>query len=201
MTKKWILINLLLVAVAAVAGHQLRVSIDQFKAEHDLAKIGPADALGKETILPPPTVIARTSPMDFAVIPEKNVFSETRSREESTAATEAAAAIPAAQKPSLVGVILAGKQRVATIREPAARGRNAQTLLLKVGDAYQDYTVAGIEADHVTLTRNGQSVVVHINDTTRPAQNRRMAAAASAGPIFQIASTMTASTSTTPVIM
>jgi hypothetical protein len=174
MTKKWIGINLLLFIVAAIAAYQLYDSIQQFETNNDISKIGPAETGSQEPLLPPPPKIERYSPMEFAEISDKNVFSETRTKGESSEATTAATGtLPAAQKPTLVGVIISDKQKVATLQEPRTGGRTGQVLLKKVGDTYQGYTITGIETDHIVLDNGIQKATLALNDTSQPAPNRK----------------------------
>jgi hypothetical protein len=174
MTKKWIGINLLLLAIAAFAGYQLYDSVQQFEAVNAIENIRPQAQTGAgNEILPPPQQEKRYSPMDFAVISDKNVFSETRTKEESVDEPAVAGTLPDSQKPTLVGVIVSGKQKVATLLEPAARGQSGDTILKKLGETYQNYTITEIEADHIVLDGGDRKVRVELNDISLPAPTRR----------------------------
>ena len=86
MTKKWIAINLLLLGIAGLLGWQLRLSIRQFNAGNDPAKLQPArdikQKLAQDKIQIQPAPAKTYLPAEFAVIPEKNIFSESRAKEE-----------------------------------------------------------------------------------------------------------------------
>ena len=145
MTKKWIAINLLLLLIAAIAGRQLYVSVHEFDAENDLSKIQPDRSLNQkiaqETTLPPPLANRRYNTSDFAIIPEKNLFLDSRTMEGSTDNPVAAGTMPASQKPTLVGVILSESQKIASLLEPRGRGRTSEVQLKRIGDEYAGYTV------------------------------------------------------------
>ena len=119
MIKKWIAINLLLLLIAAIAGRQLYVSIQEFKAENDLSEIQPDRSLSQRTaqenILPPPLTDMRYNASEFAVIAEKSLFSESRTREDSGDTPSPAGTMSAAQKPLLVGVILTEDRKMASL--------------------------------------------------------------------------------------
>lgn len=174
MTKKWIGINLLLFIVAVIAAYQLYDSIQQFKTNNDISKIAPAETGSQESLVPPPLKIERYSPVDFAEISDKNVFSATRTKEAAAEGTVAATAtLPASQKPTLVGVVMSDKQKVATLQEPRTGGKAGQTVLKKVGDTYQGYTITEIDTDHIVLDNGSQKATLALNDTSQPAPNRK----------------------------
>jgi len=165
---------LLLFAIAAFAGYQLYDSVQQFEAVNAIENIKPpAQAGAGSEILPPPQKEKRYSPMEFAVIPDKNVFSETRSKEESAEDTAAGVTLPDSQKPTLVGVIVSGKQKVATLLEPGSRGQAGETVLKKLGETYQNYKISEIEADHIILDGGDRKIRVELNDISQPAPTRR----------------------------
>jgi hypothetical protein len=174
MTKKWIGINLLLLVIAAAAGWQLYDSVNRFSAENDLSKIQPDESLSQkaaqDTILPAPLKPGFYNPSAFAVIPEKNLFSESRKKADAENAPVATGTMPAAQKPLLVGVILSEEQKVASLREPQGRGRSSQTLLKRVGDIYEGYKITEIERDHIVLDNGSQKETVYLKDSSQPAQ-------------------------------
>ncbi|MBN2317666.1 MAG: hypothetical protein JXR49_01240 [Acidobacteria bacterium] len=177
MTKKWIAINLLLLILAGITGRQLYVSVQEFKAENDLSKIQPDRSLNQEiaqeAILQPPIKNLRYNTSDFAVIPEKNLFSESRSREDSGESPVQSGTMPASQRPILVGVILTEDQKIASILEPRGRGRNSEVQMKRVGDEYAGYTVAEIESDHIVLDNNGQKEIITLDDSAQTARRGR----------------------------
>ena len=165
---------MLLLAIAAFAGYQLYDSVQQFEAVNAIENIRPPAQTGAgNEIIPPPQQEKRYSPMDFAVIPDKNVFSETRTREDSTEETAAGGTLPDSQKPTLVGVIVSGKQKVATLLEPGSRGQVGETILKKLGETYQNYRITEIEADHIILDGGDRKIRVELNDISQPAPTRR----------------------------
>ena len=188
MIKKWIGINLILLFVAGITGWQLRVSMQNFSNENDLSMIKPGEARDQAAILPAPPVPERHSPSDFAVISEKNVFSETRTKGESANTQSATGNMPETQKPVLVGIIMTEKQKVASILTPRTRGQNTpsaqggqnapsaqggQILLKRIGDTYEGYTISAIETDHIVLDNGTQKQIINLNDISQPAQRRK----------------------------
>ena len=124
MTKKWIAITLLLFVATGLLGWQLYVSVLRFNAENDLSKIQPVRDIKQKIVqdksqprLAPP--VSHT-PTEFAVIPENNVFSESRTREEKTDGAASMETPPLTQKPILVGVSIEDNQRRASIIDPAS---------------------------------------------------------------------------------
>ncbi|MBN2242517.1 MAG: hypothetical protein JW793_07490 [Acidobacteria bacterium] len=177
MTTKWIAVNLLLLLIAVIAGRQLYVSVEEFKAENDLSKIQPDPSLNQriaqETILPPPLADSRTNASDFAVIPEKNLFLESRTREDSGESPLASGTMPASQKPVLVGVVLSEDQKIASLLEPQARGQKSEVLIKKIGDTYEGYTVTAIEPDHIVLDNGSQREIITLGDGSQAARKGR----------------------------
>ncbi len=177
MTKKWIGINLLLLVLVAIAGRQLYVSVQQFKAENDLSKIQPdrtlSQKIAQETILPTPPVDIRYDASDFAVIPEKNIFLESRRREGSSDTPVPTGTMPASQKPTLVGVILTETQKIASILEPRSRGLNAGVQFKRIGDEYAGYTITDIASDHIVLDNGRQKEIITLDESSQSARRGR----------------------------
>ncbi len=168
MTKNWIAINILLLMVAGFLGWQLRRSIYQFKAANDLGKIQPVmdmkqkmNAEGGLAPIRPPRVY---NAAEFSVIPEKNVFSEFRAREEKTDTPAVAEVPPLAQKPVLVGVTISGGMRMASIIDPlnTSQARRAQTK--RLGDVYQGYTITDITEDRIVLESGSRREIIPLHD-------------------------------------
>jgi len=175
MTKKWIAINLLLLAIAALLGWQLRASIQQFKAENDLAKVQPTrDIKTKLASEPPLSKVAPAksyTPAEFALIAEKNIFSETRSRDDKVEAAVPPEPPPLVQRPVLVGVVITEKQRTASIIDPLApqlpnaRTRGGQ--IKRIGDVYQGYTITEISPERIVLESGTRREVIPLREGTK----------------------------------
>jgi len=182
MTTKWIAINLLLLVLVGITGRQLYVSVQEFKAENDLSKIQPDRSLNQkiaqEPTLPPPLRDIRYNISEFANIPEKNIFSATRTSESSANNTLPSGTMPANQKPILVGIILTEGQKFASILEPRNRSRNSEVQFLRLGDEYSGYTVTGIASDHIVLENGSQKEIITLEDGTQTARRGRRNAAA-----------------------
>jgi len=168
---------LLLFVIAAFAAWQLKQSVQQQEKNNDLSKIQPAGFLSQktaqETRLPPPPMPENYNPLEFALIPEKNLFSESRTNEGSGDSPTVTGTMPDAQKPILVGVILAENQKVASIREPLRRGSSGQVQMKQIGDTYEGYTVTEIESDHIVLDNGNQREMIYLNDSSQPASRAK----------------------------
>ena len=151
MTKNWIVVNLVLLMISCLLGWQVKTSVDRFHAENDLGKISPVGDVKRRLTLeagipqvqPPRTYNAA----EFAAIPSKNVFSETRAREEAeqqVAQAQVSDVQPLAQKPIYVGVTIFENQRMASIIDPTAAGGGRKTQTRRIGDVYQGYTITDI---------------------------------------------------------
>jgi hypothetical protein len=172
MTKKWIAVNLVLIAIAGLLGWQLKVSVDRYNVDNDLAKLQPVkdlkQKLTSDTGLPALTPPSPYTAAEFAVIPEKNIFTDTRAREEK----EQVAAVPEVpalqQKPILVGVAIAGDHRMASIIDPtvpANQGRKAQTK--RLGDVYQGYTITDITDNQIVLESGTRREIIPLHDGSK----------------------------------
>jgi hypothetical protein len=176
MTRKWMAINLLLLVVTGLLGWRLYLSVVRFDADNDLAKIRPVLDM-KQKIVPEkalPKLPAKKDliPAEFAIIPEKNVFSESRSREEKSEAVVQPETPPLTQKPILVGINITDKQQTALIIDPAAapqdRSRRAQ--IKRIGDVFHGYTITSIEPDRIVLESGAQKEIIPLHEGSKKAQ-------------------------------
>jgi hypothetical protein len=176
MAKRWIAINLLLLVSAGLLGWQLRASILRFFSENDLAKIQPAQSRK-------PTAIQEKSPVqlvpaknrlpnEFATIPEKTIFSDSRSPESESETVASPDSLPLTQKPILVGVIIADNQYKALILDPAgsSQDKNRRIETKRIGDVYRGYTITGIAADHLVLENGTRREIIPLHEGTKKGQ-------------------------------
>jgi hypothetical protein len=174
MSRTWIAVNLVLLMIVAFLGWQFRLVKDRFYAENNLARLQPATDLkdkmnmeGEIPPIPPPKVL---SPAEFAVIPEKNLFSDTRAKEEKVEVPVAVEIPQLLQKPVLVGVTMSGSQRLAMIVDSAAAGTARKTQTRRIGDTYQGYTVTDITQNQMVLEYGPRREVIPLFDASkRPA--------------------------------
>ncbi len=174
MTKKWIAINLLLLAVAALLGWELRLSVLQFNAENNLAKIQPvADLKNKivqEKLLPKLAPVKAYNPADFSIVADKNIFSDSRTKEEKVENTAPPEPPPLTQKPILVGVTITDTTRQASIIDPTVReerNRRAQAQIKRIGDVYQGYTITEISPERIVLESGSRREVIPIHEGSK----------------------------------
>jgi hypothetical protein len=181
MTKKWIAINLLLLATAALLGWQLRKSIFQFRAENNPAKIQPAADLKQkmfqEKSLPRLLPAKTYNPAEFSIIPEKNLFSETRTKEDKVENIAPPEPPPLAQKPILTGITISDMERRASIIDPTVpadpRGRRGQ--IKKIGDVYQGYTITEIASDRIVLESGTRKEIIPLREGSKHSQGGKTA--------------------------
>lgn len=175
MTKKWIAINLLLLVIAAGMGWQLRKAIISFDRQNDLSRIRPAtDArkgLAGESVAPSAQQPSRSyDPMDYSIIPEKNVFSDSRSMDTGTETPMVPDVLPLTQKPILVGVTIMDSQRRASIIDPAAPGGSRRAQMKKVGDVYHGYTIKEIHPDQIVLESGTRREIIPLREGSKKNQ-------------------------------
>jgi hypothetical protein len=165
MTKKWIAINLILLAAVSVLGWQLYQSVKRFKAQNSIASLTRPQAVknAAETTMPPAEPVRKFSDAEYAVIPTNDLFVEARKKD---AVVEAPAPVEVARKlnnpPTLVGIAIAGTQRRAMIVDPTGSGpagaRKTQTL--KIGDDYQGFAVTAITDNGMVLEAGASREVI-----------------------------------------
>ncbi len=178
MTKKWIAINLLLLLLAGLLGLKLKSSILQYKKSASLDKILPAKKSDK-----PKVVVFSQSPdekfvnaEDFSMIPEQNVFVESRSKEEiPSVQIGPPEPPPLAQNPILVGTFISDQEKIASIIDPtvAASSQNKklrQAQDKRIGDVYQGYTITDITSEHMVLQGGSRMVTIKLHEGVKRAQ-------------------------------
>ena len=176
MTKKWIAITLLLFVAAGLLGWQLYVSVLRFNAENDLSKIQPIRDIKQKIVqdksLPQPAPSVNRTPVEFTAIPENNVFSESRTREEKTEATAALEPPPLTQKPILVGVSIVDNQKRASIIDPSnpAQGRNRRSQTKRIGDVYRGYTITDITPNRIVLESGTRKEIIPLHEGSKRQQ-------------------------------
>jgi hypothetical protein len=170
MTKNWIAVSVVLLIIAALLGWKLKVSVNRFNAENDLARMQPFKDLKQKLTLeggiPPMQPPRSYSAAEFGIIPEKNLFAESRAREKEDRPDVAAVPEipPLAQKPVLVGVTIVGNERLASIIEPtnATRGHRSQTK--RLGDLYQGYMITDITENKMILESGARLEIIPLHD-------------------------------------
>jgi hypothetical protein len=186
MTKKWIAVNLLLLVIAALSGWQLRRAVLQFDAQNDLAKIQPSQSIKKQMAQDqekavPKLVAGQTyNPAEFTVIPEKNVFSESRSKEEKVPEDAAPPEPPPlTQKPILVGVTMIDSQYRASIIDPGSpqekNERSRRSQIKKVGDVYRGYTITSISSDRIILESGTRKEIIPLREGSKKGRSGKTA--------------------------
>lgn len=161
MTKNWIAVSAFLMLISGLLGWQLYVGAKRFNAEHDLAKIQPVTDVKhiSEGGIPPLQPPRPYNVAEFAAIPNQNVFSETRAREEKTEVQQPATVPELNPKPTLVGITISGNQREALIVDPTIP-TTRQMVTKRPGDVYQGYVITDISESQMVLENGPRREII-----------------------------------------
>jgi hypothetical protein len=176
MTKKWIAITLLLLVITCLLGWRLRASVHRFNAENDLAKLQPIQDVKQKMVpenpLPKLAPLKKYNPSEFAVIPETNVFSESRTKEEKVEIAAPPEPPPLAQKPILVGVTIADNVKKASIIDPTSpqQDKNRRAQIKRIGDSYHGYTITDITLNHIVLESGTRKEIIPLHEGSKRTQ-------------------------------
>jgi hypothetical protein len=154
MPRPLLLLNVLLVAVAALAVSYI---VREMRAPMSTTARRPAPAPAPAT---PPAPASDAPAGGYAVVASRNLFSPTRSE----APQSATASAPQLPKPNLFGVILRDGAPVAYLEDPTTK----RVAGYRLGDAIAGGTVKQIGADHVVLNRPEGDVNVRLHDPAKP---------------------------------
>ncbi|TMQ21755.1 MAG: hypothetical protein E6K82_14970 [Candidatus Rokuibacteriota bacterium] len=157
MPKKLLIINLILLAIAAAS---VLFIVRQFTAPMAMplasrgrpAPAGTATGRGQDGSRPPAGA--------YGVVASKNLFSPTRTEAPVTQTTAAAAAM----KPNLYGVVLREGAPIAYLEDPTTKRVSGY----RIGDAVGGGTVQAINADSVTINRPDGKLDVRLRDPSKP---------------------------------
>jgi hypothetical protein len=157
MTKRWIAINLVLLAATVLLGRQLYVTALLFKQQNNpanIARVQPAKKGAAETGLQQPQPVSKVNEAEFAIIPGANLFTEARKPEEKEQAPAPEPVRRLDNPPILVGITAVGNRRVALISDPAAGnapGGGRRTQSMRIGDNYRGFVVTNITDNSMVL--------------------------------------------------
>jgi hypothetical protein len=179
MRKKWVFLNIGLLLTTALLGWYLRTSIYRFRMDNDPARIQPVKDLKKasaDETIPALQGQARYDPAQYQTVPDQNLFSESRTKEEKTDVAAAPEVPPLTVRPVLVGVVASGDMRMALIVDPSTSGSSRKTHTKRLGDTYQGYTVTDISENKMVLENGGRREVIPLHDgAKRPGQGGKTA--------------------------
>jgi hypothetical protein len=197
MTKKWIAINLLLLAMAGLLGRYVRNSIHTVKQKNLIAIKPPMPdpkKIAVEQDLPLPEQPRQYNPVEFTEVLEKNLFTENRSNVDPTPPVPPTPEVvipPLAQKPILVATVISDTRQVAYIVDPGAGARGApggapgvvpggapgmpggavvtsrRALVKKVGDTYMGYTITRITAENIVLKAGAREEIIPLHEGSK----------------------------------
>jgi hypothetical protein len=173
MTKKWISINILLLAAAIALGWQLYQAVIRYQQESTAANLR-AQPIKKKSSQEsgelPPRTEPKVNEAEYSAIPAQNLFAEIRRTEDK----EVAVPVPEPPRkldiiPVLVGITVFGNQRTALIRDPASPNvqgsRSVQTM--HIGDNYRGFMVTDITEKNLILEYGASREVIPLYDTSK----------------------------------
>jgi hypothetical protein len=167
MSKKLIALNLFLVAVTGTLGWQLFLAVNRFNSENNLAKLQPIvdvkQRIAPEGGLPPLQPARKYNAAEFAAIPNQNLFSETRAREDKTEAPAVAEVPPLSIRPVLVGVTITGSQRLASIIDPTVPAGAHRVTLKRPGDVFMGYVITDITDSQIVLESGTRREIIPLD--------------------------------------
>ena len=172
MNKNWIAINVALLLLSGLLGWRLYTNAGNFRAQNDVARIQPArdpkQSIGLEGGLPSVKADPPYNVADFAGVPAQNIFSDTRTKDEPPPAVPAVAeAPPLTIRPILVGVVVVGDKKVASVVEPTTASAVHRSQTRRLGDTYQGYTITDITRDQMVLERGNRREVIPLFDAAK----------------------------------
>jgi hypothetical protein len=176
MKKKWIAINLLLLFMTGLLAWHLNHSIQRFQQSHRLSQIRPARNLkqraAQDKVLPESTNASILNAAEFSIIPERNIFSESRSKEDKTDVSVITEAPPLTQKPILTGITISENQKLASIIDPTSPPQNqrSRSQTKRIGDVYQGYTITNIAADYIVLESGTRREIIPLHEGVKRPQ-------------------------------
>jgi len=156
MPKKLLLINALLIAIAA--GSVVFIA-RQVMAPMPMPQPGKGRAPAAEAERPADA--ARPPASAYNVVASKNLFSPTRTEAPVNPAASAAANLP---KPNLFGVVLREGAPIAYMEDPGTKRVSGY----RIGDAVAGGTVQAINADSVSISRPDGKMDVRLRDPGKP---------------------------------
>jgi hypothetical protein len=166
MLRRFVLFNLLLIAVLAAAVWRLRHSVIAFSNTHQVSGIRP------ETEKPLPKaseVMALPAKQDWTEIATRNPFSFDRN-DVTLMVTPAGAQQPRKPKPFLFGVIMLGADRIAMLAPGEGPSRTSRPV--RIGETIDGWVLDEIQEKSVTVRWEEVKESVIMNDpTAQPARD------------------------------
>jgi hypothetical protein len=193
MTKKWIAINLLLLAIAGLLGRYVRSSIFDYDTKgKEGIPIAGDNKPGPVSLMPGPDEAKIYNAHEFAVVPEKFLFSESRDNKEPPTVDPKPPVTPEVvqqltQKPILVGTIISDTKQLALIIDPSAGATIARSAaasapggppgpppqasrkaqVKRIGDTYQGYTITSITSESIVLTSGSRREIIPLHEGSK----------------------------------
>ena len=158
MPKKLLLINAILIAIAA--GSVVFV-VRQVMAPMPMPLPTRGRPAAADTSAERPPDTGRPGAGAYAVVASKNLFSPTRTEAPVNPSAAAAANLP---KPNLFGVVLREGSPIAYMEDPTSKRVSGY----RIGDAIAGGTVQAITADTVSINRPDGKMDVRLRDPSKP---------------------------------
>lgn len=178
MAKKWIALNILLLAAAFWLARELNQRYERYKAESSLVRIEAGTAENQAGAKAGATDVSADvfaeAPVhrdsDYYVISERTLFSDARGAEDTTLSTVLQVIPPLNPRPILVGTVMLDGEYVASVIDPTTQqARNGQVApeTRRIGDVYRGYQITSIEAEQMVLENGGRREVIPLNRSAR----------------------------------
>lgn len=198
MSRKLLLINLLMASAIAAVGFHLVSSWKAFHRDNPIAaRLANPLSGGMEEAMP----VTFDAPVyaDYLVIAERNLFSPDRRPYQEDAGDGQNLRPPDwHNKPPLYhGSYVVGGERTGIVTEFAGRASRGTRKEIGLGDIVQGWEVSAIERDNFTLKWNDQETVIEKTEQAVPQRQTRQVAASSV-TIIRIGSAGPAVDTTTP---
>jgi hypothetical protein len=174
MTKKWIAMNLLFLAIVGLLGRYVFKSIEDIKQKNKTENITtkPTETASDYRVLPLPEPPRTYNRAEFSVIAEKMVFVEERTNikaQPDIAPAPVPEIPPLTPKPILIGTSISDNNQLAFIVDPVSApgkvpGVSRRAQIKQIGDIYQGYTITHIMAESIVLEAGTRKETISLHE-------------------------------------
>ena len=162
MSRRFLVLNVLLLAVAAAAGVYIARELTTPPRKLPPARAAKAES-GAAATTASGEASASRSAGSYTVVAARNLFSPTRSETPPAPATPVKTG-PPPPKPNLFGVVVREGTLIAYLEDPTTK----RVAGYRLGDSIAGGTVDAIDADHVVLKREDGPVDLRLRDPAKP---------------------------------
>jgi hypothetical protein len=177
MTKKWIAMNLLFLAIAGLLGRYVFKSIEDIKQKNKAENITPKPTAtaSDNRVLPLPESPRTYNRAEFSVITEKTLFVEDRTNviaKPAIVETPVPEIAPLAPRPILIGTSISDNNQSALIVDPVGApgsvpGVSRRAQVKRIGDSYQGYAITQIAAENIVLEAGTRKETISLHEGSK----------------------------------